>query len=125
VQLVGHQDAELLQVMSRQLTQGEWQAERDRQAGKIDPVAPAPTPIEIPVAAPVASPAPYPYTVTNQNVIVANGGGRTKNTGHRTHYSIWKDAAGVEYIFLDNVRPVKLADQKGLNIIGRENVVRG
>ena len=121
--------------MGRQLTQAEWQAERDKQqtaeaqraplTGKIDPVAPAPALIEIPTAAPVAQPTPSPYTVTNQNLVVANGGGRTAHTGHRTHYSIWKDAAGVEYIYLDNVHPVKLADQKGLNVIGRETVVRG
>lgn len=63
------------------------------------------------------------YTLTNQNLVVLNGGGQTNATGHQSHYPIYKDDAGVEYIWYQN-RYQKISDLN-LNIRRREVVDRG
>ena len=79
---------------------------------------------------PVVAPAPEaevaiapPYVVSNQNLVVNNGGGRTPTTGHQSHYPIWLDKNGVEYIYIAGVHLTKLSD---LNFATsrRETVVR-
>jgi very-short-patch-repair endonuclease len=55
--------------------------------------------------------------VTNQDLIVHTGG------GHQTHYPIWKDEAGVEYISRDGFTFVRLQNQE-FKQSRRETVVR-
>lgn len=62
--------------------------------------------------------------VTNQDLIVLNGGGLTPTTGHRSHCPVWADAHGVEYISLDGESFTPLASLTSLKIIKREIVVR-
>ena len=67
--------------------------------------------------------------VTDQDFIVLNGGGSitigdkiypNHGTGHQSHYAIWKDEEGNEYIYVDGHRAVEIG-QTGLN--GRREVV--
>lgn len=59
-------------------------------------------------------------TVTNQNFIVCNGGGSHANSGHFSHYPIFIDAEGNEYLYTDGQRPIEIG-QTGL--IGQRQVV--
>lgn len=61
-------------------------------------------------------------TVTDQDYIVNNGGGRFADSGHRNHYPIWRDANGDEYLYIDGQRPIEIG-QTGL-IGKRETVIR-
>lgn len=60
--------------------------------------------------------------VTDQDLIVCNGGGAYPDTGHHSHYPIWKDSEGNEYIYIDGHRAIEIG-QTGLNG-RREQVVR-
>jgi len=60
--------------------------------------------------------------VTNQNLVVNNGGGKYVDSGHRSHYPIWVDANGDEFIYTDGQHPVEIG-QTGL-IGTRETVTR-
>jgi len=61
-------------------------------------------------------------TVTDQDLIVNNGGGQFKDSGHRSHYPIWRNADGDEFIYVDGQRPIEIG-QTGL-IGPRVTVVR-
>ena len=56
--------------------------------------------------------------VTNQNLVITKGGGA------QTHYPIWKDEAGVEYISLNAVTFVKVSELQ-FQTTRRETVNRG
>ena len=58
--------------------------------------------------------------VTNQDLIVNNGGGKYADSGHRSHYPIWKNEEGDEFIYVDGQRPIEIG-QTGL--IGQRQVV--
>ena len=58
--------------------------------------------------------------VTNQDFIVNNGGGKFNDSGHRSHYPIFIDAEGNEYLYTDGQRPIEIG-QTGL--IGQRQVV--
>lgn len=61
-------------------------------------------------------------SVTDQNFVVCNGGGRHADSGHFSHFPIWKDSEGNEYLYVDGQRPIEIG-QTGL--IGvRQTVVR-
>jgi hypothetical protein len=69
-------------------------------------------------------------SVTDQDLIVMNGGGSVTigdrmhphhGTGHQSHYPIWKDAEGNEYIYIDGHRAIEIG-QTGLS--GRREQVR-
>lgn len=60
--------------------------------------------------------------VTDKNLVVNNGGGRTPDSGHRSHYPIFISPEGDEYIYVDGHRPVEVG-QTGLKGV-RETVVR-
>lgn len=60
--------------------------------------------------------------VTSENLVVCNGGGRTPDSGHRSHYPVFKDENGDEYIYVDGQRPVEIG-QTGLKGT-RETVTR-
>jgi hypothetical protein len=42
-------------------------------------------------------------TVTNENIVVNNGG------GHHSIYPVWEDETGVEYVYLNGHSPTKLS----------------
>jgi hypothetical protein len=58
--------------------------------------------------------------VTDQDLIVLNGGGKFADTGHRSHFPIWKDKNGDEFIYIDGQRPIEIG-QTGL--IGQRVIV--
>jgi hypothetical protein len=51
--------------------------------------------------------------VTNQDLIVLDGGGQFSDSGVRSHYPIWKSESGDEFIYVDGQRPVEIG-QTGL-----------
>lgn len=70
--------------------------------------------------------------VTNTDLVVLNGGGSVTHgdkihaspgTGHQSHYPIWKDSDGIEYIYVDGFTPVRL-DRLVFPSSRRETVVR-
>lgn len=63
------------------------------------------------------------FRVSNQDVVVLNGGGSTPNTGHSSHYPVWLDEKGVEHIYLNGETPTPLANLN-LKITRRETVIR-
>jgi hypothetical protein len=63
------------------------------------------------------------YTVTKQNLIVNNGGGRTPATGHRSHLAIYKGEDGKEYVYFQ--KKFQLVSALGLKSNNREQVSRG
>ena len=81
---------------------------------EVVPAPPAPQSVAVVSVAPVVD---APYKVTDQNLVVNNGG------GHRTHYSIWTDANGTEYIYIAGVQLTKITDLI-FNNATRETVVR-
>jgi hypothetical protein len=62
--------------------------------------------------------------VTNQDLIVWNGGGLYSDTGHRSHYPIFKDDNNVEHVYLDGHNPIRL-DRLNFQMSKRETVQRG
>jgi hypothetical protein len=60
--------------------------------------------------------------VTNQDLIVNNGGNKSPDAGHRSHYPIFRDDNGDEYIYPDGQQPVQIG-QTGLKGT-RETVTR-
>lgn len=60
-------------------------------------------------------------TVTNENLIIHNGGHPQPGFGSQTHYPIFKDAEGNEYIFRNGITPSKFG---GLANTRRETVTR-
>lgn len=62
--------------------------------------------------------------VTNEDLVVTNGGGAVATSGHRSHYPIWRDdATGEEFISLDGYRFTILSTLK-FGVCCREVVVR-
>lgn len=51
--------------------------------------------------------------VTDKDLIVLNGGGRFVDSGHRSHYPIFINEEGDEYIYVDGQQPIQIG-QTGL-----------
>jgi len=60
--------------------------------------------------------------VTDRDLVVNNGGGSTPDLGHKSHFPIFRDEEGNEFIYPDGQRPIEIG-QTGLTGI-RETVKR-
>lgn len=61
--------------------------------------------------------------VSSQDLVVLNGGGTTATTGHQSHYPIWFDENGLEYLYMDGHTAVLLSNLV-FNSCRRETVNR-